>query len=172
MLIFLAILGGIFLLFVLAVVVGRLYEKYTLGPRSFKGGLKPLEIALFKELETRLTNGGGEVVSHQARNINRGKRSYFHKRYLLELYGNSSYIELLFTRKDSFKLATLSFVFASEKYNVEFKAYDGSIVEMTVKPSCKKILWTNKPVITKFRLANDPMEALDLKVIPDSRTIT
>lgn len=75
--------------------------------------------------------------------------------------------EILFPRKDPFKLAVLSFAFGGEKYTAEFKTYNGYIVEIIVRPSCKKILWTSKPEITKFRLANDPMEKLDLEVIPE-----
>jgi hypothetical protein len=163
---FLIILGSLVLIIFLFLV----YRNYADRPKSFKGTLKPLEKSLFQELEHRLPGKTGALIPQQLTYLKRGVRLYFPKSFNLELYevdSNPLPDELLFERKDEFKLAILSFTHGMTKYKAEFNAYNGRICGITVRPATKNIRGVIIRSFDKFTLANDPMEKLDLHVVTE-----
>lgn len=166
---FLIILGSL----VLAIFLFLLYRNYADRPKFFMGSLKPLEKSLFKELENRLPLQAGSLLSRQLTYLKRGTRLYFPKSLSLELYAdkdNPIPADLLFERKDEFKLATLSFIHRDTKYKAEFNTYDGRVLGFTIRPSAKKIRYKVISSFDKFTMHNDPMEKLDLDIITEYYT--
>lgn len=154
--------------FILTIVGLGFYLVYSRRPKFFKGDLKPFEKSLFSELESKLPQEVRQLIPKQLAFLRRGLRLYFPKSYTLELYAGSKNPlpqELLFNRKDEFRLATISFTHNNIKYKAEFQTYSGRIWGMTVRPSPKKILGTKIKTFDKFNLSNDPSEKLDLEIV-------
>jgi len=152
---------GVFILIIIGLGAWRINAR---RPKFFKGRLKNLESLLFRELADRLPADAGALVRKQAAQVKGGTRLYFPKSYCLETYGSPTE-DSLFPRTDSFKLATLSFTHGVTNYKVEFKTYNGHVVETVIRPSCKPILGVIRVEVTRFKLNNDPMEKLDLTIV-------
>jgi len=160
---FLIIIGSI----ILTIVGLGFYLINSRRPKFFRGDLKPFEKSLFIELEKNLPEQVGQLIPKQLSYLKRGVRLYFDKSYTLELYTDKSNplpTEILFTRRDEYKLSTISFTYGSTKYKGEFKTYDGRVWGLTVRPSPKKILRTKIKTFNKFALNNDPTEKPDLEI--------
>jgi hypothetical protein len=163
MLIFLTVIGIIFL----ALAGLAIYSANLRRPKFFKGSLKPFEKSLYGMLENELEGPAGQLIPKQLAYLKRGVRLYFPKSYSLELYNdkqNPLPDEILFERKDEFKLATLSFIVGDTKYKAEFTTYSGRVWGFTVRPSPKKILTKSLTGLDKFKCNNDPMQKLDLQI--------
>lgn len=144
-----------------------LYAINSRRPKFFRGNLKSLEKRLFKELENRLGSPAGQLIPKQLVYLKRGVRLYFQKSYTLELYEakkNPLPNDILFERKDEFKLATLSFTVAETKYKAEFTTYSGRIWGITVRPNPKRLLISSIKEFDKFKLNNEPMEKIDQEI--------
>ena len=163
---FLIIIGCI----ILTIVGLAFYSINSRRPKFFKGDLKAFEKSLFTELENKLPQEFGQLIPKQLDFLKRGIRLYFPKSYTLELYAdktNPLSNELLFNRKDEFKLATISFSHNDTKYNADFQTYSGRVWGMTVRPSPRKILGTKIKTFDKFKLTNDPTEKLDFEIVTE-----
>jgi hypothetical protein len=163
---FLIILSAI----ILALIALAWYSSYKRRPKFFKGGLKPLEKALYTELQNHLPVTITPLIPSQLSHLKRGVRLYFPGSYTLELYENKDNPideNSLFERKDNFKLATISFTSGTTKYKAEFQTYSGRIWGLIVRPNPKNILGINKIHVEKFKLNNDPSEKLNLEIIPE-----
>ena len=164
MLTFLVIIGII----ILALAGLAFYVTNARRPKFFRGNLKPFEKSLFTALENKLESPAGKLIPKQLACLKRGVRLYFPKSYAVELYDdikNPLPDDILFERKDEFRLATLSFVVGDTKYKAEFTTYSGRIWGFTVRPGPKKLLARSITEFDKFRLNNDPMEKLDLEIV-------
>lgn len=163
---FLIIIGCIILtIFGLAIVLARARR-----PRFFRGDLKTFEKSIFTELQNKMPPEVGQLISGQLGYLKRGVRLYFPKSYSLELYQDKTNPipnELLFNRKDEFKLAILSFTHKNIKYKADFQTYSGRIWGMTVRPSPKKILGTKIKTFRQFKLTNDPTEKHDFEIVTE-----
>ena len=163
---FLVILG----LIILIIVGLAFYSINSRRPKFFRGDLKALEKSLFEELEKKLPQQVGQLIPKQLDFLKRGVRLYFPRSYTLELYNdktNPLSDELLFNRKDEFKLATISFAHNAIKYKADFQTYSGRVWGMTVRPSPRKILGTKIKTFGKFKLSNDPTEKLDFEIVTE-----
>src|SRR4051812_27860373 len=112
---FLIIIGCI----ILTIVGLAFYSINSRRPKFFKGDLKAFEKSLFSELQNKLPQEVGQLIPKQLDFLKRGVRLYFPKSYTLELYDdktNPLSNDLLFNRKDEFKLATISFSHNDTKY--------------------------------------------------------
>jgi len=163
MLTFLTVIGTIILL-----LTGlAFYVRNARRPKFFRGDLKPFEKSLFKELENKLGDPVGKLIPKQLAYLKRGVRLYFPKSYIIELFDdkkNPLPNDILFERKDEFKLATLSFTVGDTKYKAEFTTYSGRVWGFTVRPGAKKLLARSLTEFDKFKLNNDPTEKLDLEI--------
>jgi hypothetical protein len=83
----------------------------------------------------------------------------------LELYDDNK--DFLFPRKDSSKLGTLTFKFKNEKYVATFPTHVGRVWGIDVRPSPRKFLSKANIEVIKIKITNDPMEKVDLTVIPE-----
>jgi hypothetical protein len=156
--------------FILTIVGLAFYSINSRRPKLFKGDLKAFEKSLFTELQNKLPQEVGQLIPKQLDFLKRGVRLYFPKSYTLELYEdktNPLLNELLFNRKDEFKLATISFSHDDTKYKADFQTYSGRVWGMTVRPSPRRILGTKITTFDKFRLTNDPTEKLDFKIVTE-----
>ena len=163
---FLIILGCV----ILTIVGLAFYSINSRRPKFFKGDLKVFEKSLFTELQNKLPQEVGQLIPRQLDFLKRGVRLYFPKSYTLELYDdktNPLSNELLFNRKDEFKLATISFSHNDTKYKADFQTYSGRVWGMTVRPSPRKILGTKIKTFEKFKLNNDPTEKLDFEIVTE-----
>jgi len=163
---FLVILG----LIILIIVGLAFYSINSRRPKFFRGDLKAFEKSLFEELEKKLPQQIGQLIPKQLDLLKRGVRLYFPKSYTLELYNgktNPLSDELLFNRKDEFKLATISFTHNNVKYKADFQIYSGRVWGMTIRPSPRKILGTKIKTFDKFKLSNDPTENLDFEIVTE-----
>ena len=155
---------------ILTIVGLGFYSINSRRPKFFNGDLKPFEKSLFCELQSKLPQDVGLLIPKQLDYLKRGVRLYFPKSYTIELYAektNALPNELLFNRKDEFKLATISFAHNNIKYKADFQTYSGRIWGMTVRPSPKKILGTKIKKFHKFKLINDPTEILDFEIVTE-----
>lgn len=155
---------------ILTIVGLAFYSINSRRPKFFKGDLKAFEKSLFTELQNKLPQDVGQLIPKQLDFLKRGVRLYFPKSYTLELYDdktNSLSKELLFNRKDEFKLATISFSHNDTKYKADFQTYSGRVWGMTVRPSPKTILGTKIKTFDKFKLTNDPTEKLDFEIVTE-----
>lgn len=155
---------------ILTIVGLGFYSINSRRPKFFNGDLKPFEKSLFCELQNTLPQDVGLLIPKQLDYLKRGVRLYFPKSYTIELYAektNALPNELLFNRKDEFKLATISFAHNNIKYKANFQTYSGRIWGMTVRPSPKKILGTKIKTFHKFKLINDPTERLDFEIVTE-----
>lgn len=146
------------------------YSINSRRPKFFRGDLKEFEKSLFTELQNKLPQEVGQLIPKQLGFLKRGVRLYFPKSYTLELYDDKTSPlpnELLFNRKDEFKLATISFTHSDTKYKADFQTYSGRVWGMTVRPSPKKILGTKIITFDKFKLNNDPTEKLDFEIVTE-----
>ena len=163
---FLIIIGCI----ILTIVGLSFYSINSRRPKFFKGDLKAFEKSLFSELQNKLPQEVGQLIHKQLDFLKRGVRLYFPKSYTLELYDDKTNPlpnDLLFNRKDEFKLATISFSHNDTKYKADFQTYSGRVWGMTVRPSPRKILGTKIKIIDKFKLNNDPTEKLDFEIVTE-----
>lgn len=163
---FLIIIGCV----ILTMVGLAFYSINSRRPKFFSGNLKPFEKSIFQELENKLPSPVGQLIPQQLKYLKRGVRLYFDKSYTLELYEDKTNPlpnEILFNRKDEFKLSTISFSHNETKYKAEFKTYSGMLYGLTVRPSPKKILGTAIKTFDKFTLNNDPTEKLDLQIVTE-----
>ena len=163
---FLIIIGCI----ILTIVGLAFYSINSRRPKFFKGDLKAFEKSLFSELQNKLPQEVGQLIPKQLDFLKRGVRLYFPKSYTLELYDDKTNPlpnDLLFNRKDEFKLATISFSHNDTKYKADFQTYSGRVWGMTVRPSPRKILGTKIKIIDKFKLNNDPTEKLDFEIVTE-----
>jgi hypothetical protein len=164
---FLIILG-----FLILTIVGlAFYSINSRRPKFYKGDLKAFEKSLFTELQNKLPEEVGQLIPKQLDYLKRGVRLYFPKSYTIELYADKTNPlpnELLFNRKDEFKLATISFSLNDTKYKADFQTYLGRVWGMTVRPSPRKILGTKIKTFNKFKLTNDPTEKLDLEIVTEN----
>lgn len=163
---FLFILGIV----ILTIFVLAFYSINSRRPKFFKGDLKAFEKSLFTELQSKLPQGVGQLIPKQLGFLKRGVRLYFPKSYTLELYEdkkNPLSNDLLFNRKDEFKLATISFSHNDTKYKADFQTYSGRVWGMTVRPNPRKILGTKIKKFDKFKLNNDPTETLDFEIVTE-----
>ena len=163
---FLIIIGCI----ILTIVGLAFYSINSRRPKFFKGDLKAFEKSLFNELQNKLPQEVGQLIPKQLDFLKRGVRLYFPKSYTLELYDdktNPLSNDLLFNRKDEFKLATISFSHNDTKYKADFQTYSGRVWGMTVRPSPRKILGTKIKIFDKFKLNNDPTEKLDFEIVTE-----
>lgn len=155
---------------ILTIVGLAFYSINSRRPKFFRGDLKAFEKSLFTELQNKLPQEVGQLIPKQLDFLKRGVRLYFPKSYTLELYDdktNPLSNELLFNRKDEFKLATISFTHNDTKYKADFQAYSGRVWGMTVRPSSRKILGTKVKAFDKFKLTNDPTEKLDFEIVTE-----
>jgi len=146
------------------------YSMNSRRPKYFKGDLNAFEKSLLNELQNKLPTDVGQLIPKQLDFLKRGVRLYFPESYTLELYSDKTNPlpnELLFNRKDEFKLATISFAHNDTKYKADFQTYSGRIWGMTVRPSPKKILGTKIKTFDKFKLSNDPTEKLDFEIVTE-----
>jgi hypothetical protein len=161
----------IILFFIFLTIVGiAFYSINSRRPKFFTGDLKVFEKSLFRELENKLPQNVGQLIPKQLGFLKRGVRLYFPKSYTLELYGDNTNPlsnELLFNRKDEFKLATISFTHNDIKYKADFQTYSGRVWGMTVRPSPKKILETKITNFDKFKITNDPEEKHDFEIVTE-----
>lgn len=161
----------IILAFIILTIVGiAFYSINSRRPKFFTGNLKAFEKSLFKELENKLPPKVGQIIPKQLDFLKRGVRLYFPKSYTLELYEDKSNPlsdELLFNRKDEFKLAIISFTHNDIKYKADFQTYSGRVWGMRVRPSPKNILGTTINIFDKFKLSNDPTEKLDFEIMTE-----
>lgn len=163
---FLIIIGCI----ILTIVGLAFYSINSRRPKFFRGNLKTFEKSLYQELERKLPPTAGHLIPQQLNYLKRGVRLYFDKSYTLELYedkANPLPNDILFNRKDEFKLATILFTHNDTKYKAEFKTYSGMLYGLTVRPSPRKILGATIKTFEKFTLNNDPTEKLDLEIITE-----
>jgi len=163
---FLIIIGCV----ILTIVGFAFYSINSRRPKFFRGNLKQFETSLFQELENKLPSPVRKLIPQQLNYLKRGVRLYFDKSYTLELYDDKTNPlpnDILFNRKDEFKLGTLSFTHSNIKYKAEFKTCSGMLYGLTVRPSPKRILGTAIKTFDKFTLNNDPTEKLDLEIITE-----
>lgn len=163
---FLIIIGCI----ILTIVGLAFYSINSRRPKFFRGNLKAFEKSLYQELERKLPSTVGQLIPQQLNYLKRGVRLYFDKSYTLELYEDKAKPlpnDMLFNRKDEFKLSTISFSYNDTKYKAEFKTHSGMLYGLTVRPSPKKILGATIKSFDKFILNNDPTEELDLEIITE-----
>lgn len=163
---FLIIIGCI----ILTIVGLAFYSINSRRPKFFRGNLKAFEKSLYQELERKLPSTVGHLIPQQLNYLKRGVRLYFDKSYTLELYedkANPLPNDILFNRKDEFKLATISFTHNDTKCKAEFKTYSGMLYGLTVRPNPRRILGTTIKAFDKFTLNNDPTEKLDLEIITE-----
>lgn len=163
---FLIIIGCI----ILTIVGLAIYLINSRRPKFFRGDLKPFEKSLYKELEDQLPPSIAQLIPQQLNYLKRGVRLYFDKSYTLELYEDKTNPlpeNILFNRKDEFKLSTLSFSHNDTKYKAEFKTASGMLYGLTVRPSPKKISRATIKKFDKFTLNNDPAEKLDLEIVTE-----
>jgi hypothetical protein len=157
--------------FITTIIIIRKVLAYLPPIRLQKGrspkSLKPLEKRLFEQLARQLSGPVGEIVSKQMTVLQRGERLRFSKSYLLHIVAekkNALPDDLLFTRRDEFKLATIWFTVAETKYKAEFTAYAGRIWDLKIWPKPSGALRRAITSIDRFKVNNDPMEELDLEV--------
>jgi hypothetical protein len=158
----LTILGSI----ILILVALAFYSINSRRPKFFRGELNPFEKSLYKALENKI-GAAGQLIPLQLNYLNRGVRLYFEKSYTLELYQNKENLlpkDILFNRKDEFKLSTLGFSHNKTKYTATFKTNSGMLYALTVKPNPKRIFGKEIHSFEKFTIHNDPTEKLDLEV--------
>lgn len=163
---FLIIIGCI----ILTIVVFAFYSINSRRPKYFRGDLKVFEKSIFIELENKLPQEVGQLISKQLDFLKSGVRLYFPKSYSLELYDdktNPLLNEVLFNRKDEFKLASISFTHNDIKYIADFQTHSGRVFRMTVRPSPRKNLGTKIKIFDKFKLCNDPTEKLDFEIVTE-----
>lgn len=162
---FLIILGSL-----VAVIAGiLLYGRYSMMPKFF---YKPKKILrrLFSELNDRLPETAKGIIPKQLEYFKWGSPLPFPKYLSVEIRfdrKDARWVQNSFLRKDGFRLATIWFEWNGNKYNANFKCYNGYIDGMTIKPRTRGILNKENITVTKFKMYNDPMEKLDLEVIDE-----
>jgi hypothetical protein len=161
MITFLIIVGVL----IVSVVGLGLYSIQSRRPKFFSGDLKSLEKKLFEEFKNGLSLEAQKLLTVQLSRPKKGVRLYFDKSYSLELYDDNK--DFAFPRKDGSKIGTVTFKFKDEKYTATFPTYIGRVSGIDVRPSPKKFLNKDNIEVIKVKITNDPMEKIDLTVIPE-----
>lgn len=101
-----AVITGIIIIRAVLLYIPSVHLQREMSPKR----LKPLEKCLFEQLARQLSEPVGEIISKQMTVLQRGVRLRFSKSYLIHLFAekkNALPDDLLFARRDEFKLATM-----------------------------------------------------------------
>ena len=148
----------------LAGLAGLRLARYRRRPKFRRGLLRPLERTLLEALKERCDPAVQERLAKQTPLLRTHCRLHFEKLMSLELYPDRKDYplfdadDMLFPRRDEFRLGSMSFVVHDAKFTAQFGAVNGRLFDVVIRPNPRRVLAAAKIDVTRFQQTTNPFE--------------